>query len=320
MEGGNMNVVIFSSDQDVEEYKSYLTADFPDVTFMATRNEAEALDYAENADVLVALRFSNELLVRAKKLKWIQSIIAGTDYIENLPEFGARKDILLTSSRGIHGPQVSELVILFMIALNRRFPQFVRNQDSRTWERWPATLMHQKKVAILGMGTIGQSLARKCKAFDMTVYGIGPNPKQLDVLDDFFLTSETNRVAAQVDYFVSTAPGTSSNREVLNVAFFEAMKPTAFFINVGRGEVVDEAALVEALRSNAIAGAGLDCFQQEPLPPDHPLWSLDNVIMTPHVGGMCDIYIQQAVRIFHENLKCYLAGERENLINLVVRK
>lgn len=315
-----MNVLIFSSDQNVEEYKSYLTADFPDVSFHATRNESEAMDCVENADVLVALRFSNELLVRAKKLKWIQSIIAGTDYIENLPGFAARKDIILTSSRGIHGPQVSELVILFMIALNRRFPQFIRNQDSRKWERWPTTLMYRKKVAILGMGTIGQSLARKCKAFDMTVYGIGPNPKQLDFVDDFFLTSEINRVAARVDYFVSTAPGTPQNREALNAGFFEAMKTTAFFINVGRGEVVDETAMVEALRSRSIAGAGLDCFQQEPLPPDHPLWGLDNVILTPHVGGMCDIYIQQAVGIFHENLKRYLAGEREHLMNLVLRK
>ena len=315
-----MNVLIFSSDQNVEEYKSYLTTDFPDVTFWATQKEDEALEYIENADILVAMRLSDALIARAKDLKWIQSMIAGTDYIEKVSGFNARKEILLTSSRGIHGPQVSELAILLMLALNRRFPRVVRNQDNRTWERWPATLMYRKKVAILGMGTIGQSLARKCKAFDMTVYGIGPNPKQVDVLDGFFLTPETNQVAEQVDYFISTAPVTQQNQNTLNAAFFEAMKTSAFFINVGRGEVVDEAALADALRKGSIAGAGLDTFHQEPLPADHPLWGLDNVIVTPHVAGMCDIYVQQAVGIFHENLKRYLSGERQDLLNLIDRK
>jgi len=315
-----MIVLIYISDMDVEEYKRHLVGDFPDVTFLVTQKEDEALTCVGDADILVGYRFSNQLLVRAKKLKWIQSVISGTDYIENLPEFDARKDILLTSSRGIHGPQVSELVIMLMIALNRRFPKVVRNQEKRRWERWPAPLLYHKKVAILGMGTIGRSLSAKCNAFDMTVYGIGPHQKQVDGLGDFFLLSEINTVAGMVDYFISTAPGTQQNEKLLNSAFFEAMQPKAFFINVGRGEVVDEEALVHALRQGKIAGAGLDTFRQEPLPFDHPFWGLDNVIVTPHVGGLSDIYMRQAVGVFRENLKKFLFGERINLINLVRRK
>lgn len=314
-----MNVLIFSHDLDIEDYRNRLAAAFPEVTFKAARREEEAFENIEDADILVTLRPSNDLLARAKRVKWIHAIIAGTDYIEKLPAFQDRKDFILTSTRGIHGPPVSELAVIFMIALNRRFHHIVLNQQRRAWERWPARLLYQKKVAILGMGTIGRSLARKCKAFDMTVYGIGPNPKQIDELDSFFLLPEINTVASEVDYFVSIAPNTPDNQKSLNAAFFNAMKPSAVFINVGRGEVVDEDDLIQALQDGEIAGAGLDTFQQEPLPKDHPLWGLDNVILTPHIGGLCDIYIQQAVVIFEENLKRYLSGERQELINLIPR-
>jgi D-2-hydroxyacid dehydrogenase (NADP+) len=320
-----MNVLIYSTDIDAEAYKDEMASVFPQITFWATADEASAMALIENADILATIRPADALIARAKKLKWVQLMIAGTDYLEALPAFQARKEIILTSSRGIHGPQVSELAILFMLALNRRFQKAVLNQQRRAWDRhaWehcPATLMYQKKVAILGMGTIGQSLARKCKAFEMTVYGIGPNPKQLEHVDEFFLLPELHRVAAMVDYFVCTAPGTADNQKQLNAAFFAAMKPSAYFINVGRGEVVDEEDLVHALQKGQIAGAGLDTFQQEPLPADHPFWGLDNLLLTPHVGGMCDIYVQQAVGIFKENFRRYLAGERKDLLNFIPRK
>ncbi|MDX2478929.1 MAG: D-2-hydroxyacid dehydrogenase [Desulfuromusa sp.] len=315
-----MNVLIYTEDQDVEEFKSYLVDDFPDVSFKATQKESEVEKHIADTDILVTLKISDHLLSQAKKLKWLQSIIAGTDMIETLPSFQTRKDIILTSSRGIHGPQMSEMAIMFMIALNRRLPKFVRNQDLHVWDRWPTTLLYQKKVAILGMGTVGQSLARKCKAFDMTVYGIGPNPKTIDAVDAFYSLDELNQVAADVDYFISVAPATSDNFQMLNEAFFAQLKPTAFFINIGRGSVVDEDALYSALVEHKIAGAAIDTVQQEPLPAENPLWDLDNLIITPHVGGMCDIYVKQAVKIFHENLGRYLQGERQDLVNLIPRK
>lgn len=314
-----MNILIFSHDLDIGEFRDRLAADFPEMTFRATREEKEAIEYVGDADILVTLRPSNELLARAGRVKWIHAIIAGTDYIEKLPAFQVRQDVILTSTRGIHGPAVSELAILFMIALNRGFHRNVLNKRRRTWERWSTTLLYGKKAAILAMGTIGRSLARKCKAFDMTVYGIGPNPKQIDELDAFFLLPELNAVASQVDYFVSIAPNTTYNQKFLDAVFFAAMKPSAFFINVGRGEVVDEDALVQALREGSIAGAGLDTFQQEPLPAEHPLWGLDNVLLTPHVGGLYDTYIRQAVEIFKKNLKRYVSGEHKDMINLVAR-
>jgi D-2-hydroxyacid dehydrogenase (NADP+) len=312
-----MNVLILGKEQDAHEYKSYLTADFPEVNFFSVWEESEVGDLIEKADVLVCLRISDKLLSRAKNLKWIQCVISGTNYIEELPSFQARKEILLTSSRGIHGPQLSELCIMFMIAMNRKFPQFVRNQDRRLWDRWPTRLLLNKKVGILGVGVIGEAIARKCKAFDMTVLGIDVIRRKVDAVDEFYGLDGLSKVASEVDYFVSVVPATPENEKMLNAGFFSRMKPTAFFISLGRGEVVDEDALMDALRERRIAGAALDTFCQEPLPPDSPFWGLDNVIITPHVGGMSDIYVQQAVKIFQENLRRYLKGERRDLLNVV---
>jgi phosphoglycerate dehydrogenase-like enzyme len=314
-----MNVLILGKEQDAHEYKSYLTADFPEVNFFSVWEESEVGDFIEKADVLVCLRVSDELLSRAKNLKWIQCVISGTNYIEELPSFQARKEIILTSSRGIHGPQLSELCIMLMIAMNRKFPQFIRNQDRRMWDRWPTRLLLNKKVGILGVGVIGEAIARKCKAFEMTVLGIDVIQRNVDAVDVFYGLDGLAKVATEADYFVSVVPSTPENEKMLNAGFFSRMKPTAFFINLGRGEVVDEDALIDALRERRIAGAALDTFCQEPLPADSPFWGLDNVIITPHVGGMSDIYVQQAVKIFQENLRRYLKGERRNLLNGVPR-
>jgi phosphoglycerate dehydrogenase-like enzyme len=314
-----MNVLILSKDQNPYEFRDYLTQEFPDVNFIAAREEKEAGDFIEKAEVLAVLRMSDSLLGRAKNLKWIHCIITGTNYIEDLPSFKARKDLLLTSTRGIHAPQVSELAIMLMIALNRKFPHFVRNQDRRVWERWPTTLLYQKKIAILGIGVIGESLARKCKAFEMTVIGVDPIQRKIEAVDRFYGMDRLHDAMAEADYVVSVAPSTPDNQRMLNAAAFARMQPTAFFLNLGRGETVDEEALLQVLKERRIAGAALDVFWQEPLPPDHPFWGLDNLILTPHVGGMCDIYVKQAVGIFRENLRRYLSGERRNLLNFIER-
>ena len=315
-----MNVLIYTREHDAEEFKGYLTQEFPDITFITTREEAAAADLIEKVEVLVTLRFSDSLLGKAKNLKWIHTIITGTNYIEELPSFQARKDLILTSTRGIHGPQMSELAILFMIALNRKLPDFVRNQDRRVWTRWPTALLYEKTVAILGVGVIGESLARKCKAFEMTVIGVDPVERKVDAVDRFYGMERLHQAMAEADYVVDAAPSTPENQKMINAEALARMKPTAFFLNIGRGETVDEEALLRVLKERKIAGAALDVFWQEPLPPEHPFWGLDNLILTPHVGGVADIYLKQAVGIFKENLRRYVRGERQNLVNFIERK
>lgn len=309
------NLVIFV--ENAETYKKELQLKFPDVAIHAAPTEEKLGAFVEEMDVLLAFRISDKMLQRASKLQWIQSLATGVDYITNNPSLP--KGVLLTSTRGIHGPQMSEMAFLLMLSLSRNFPQMVRNQSVGNWERWPGKLLYQKKVGILGLGVIGEEIARKCKAFGMTVYGIDIDVKKRDAVDHFFAPGELLKAVREIDYFVVVAPNTPQTYRIINKEVLSAMKSSAFFINIGRGELVDEDALIEALNSKKIAGAALDAFIQEPLPPEHPFWKMNNLIITPHVGGMSDTYADQALPIFEENLHRFLRGEIKDLINLVSR-
>ena len=308
-----MNLLILDSRADA--YKKALLPKFPEVSIHSAQKEEEIGDFIEKANILLTIRISDKLIKKASKLKWIQALTTGVDYIINLPSL--KKEVVITSTRGIHGPQVSEMAFLLMLALNRNFPEVVRNQDKAVWERWPGKLLWKKKVGILGIGVIGEEIARKCKAFDMKVFGIDIVKRKVESIDIFYGPEDIINVAKEVDYFIIVAPFTPQTEKMVDSKVLSAMKPTAFFLNLGRGEIVDEEALIQALNSGKIAGAALDTFLAEPLPKDHPFWGMKNVIVSPHVAGMSDVYVEQALSIFEENLRRFLQGERRSLINLV---
>lgn len=309
---------VLIADKDAEEYKKALVDKFPGITIHAVTREEEIRPYAEKMEILVTIyRVSDELLKQAIHLRWIQVMTTGVNYIINRPSL--RKDVIVTSCRGIHGPQMSEMAFLLMLALNRNFPQVIRNQDQRIWERWPATLLFQKKVGILGMGVIGEEIANKCKAFGMTVFGIDIVPRKIDSIDTFYHPEKLPEVAGDVDYLILAAPATPETHKIVGSKVLSCMKPSAFLINIARGELVDEEALIQALDSGKIAGAALDALPVEPLPADHPLWRAKNIIITPHVGGMSDIYVEQVMPIIEENLRRFIQGERRNLVNYIER-
>jgi phosphoglycerate dehydrogenase-like enzyme len=151
----------------------------------------------------------------------------------------------------------------------------------------------------------------------MDVRIVGTVKREIPHVDQFHLRDELHDLLPQVDYFVIVAPNVPENRNIIDAAALDCMKPTAVLVNIGRGELIDDEALVAALKAHKIAGAALDAFRQEPLPEDHPYWSLDNVLLTPHLAGMSDIYAEQVLEIFEENVRRYLAGETNNLINRV---
>jgi len=308
-----MQVLIL--DNDATYYKEALAPKFPALSIHAATREEDVGDVIEKAEILMIKRISDDLMKRAVNLKWIQCIITGVDFIVTLPSFP--KGILLTSTRGMHGPQMSELALLLMLALNRKFPHVIRNQDRRVWDSPPVSLLWKKKVGILGVGVIGLELARKCQAMGMTVYGITRTKRPLESVDRSFGPDELLEVMQEVDFFVNVVPRTPETENMIGAKELAAMKPTAFFVNLGRGDTVDEAALLEALQNGRIAGAGLDVYCTEPLPEDHPFWGLKNVIVSPHQGGKSDIYADQALPIFEENIRRYLQGERQNLINVI---
>jgi D-2-hydroxyacid dehydrogenase (NADP+) len=311
-----MNVLIL--EQRAEEYKKILAPKFPDVVIHAATREEDVGSFIEKADALLTIRISDGLFKKAKNLKWVHAFTTGVDYIVNLPSL--KKEIMVTSTRGIHGPQVSEMAFLLMLALNRNLPEVVRNQDKGVWERWPGKLLWKKKVAIVGLGIIGEQIARKCKASDMEVFAIDIIKRKVEWVDAFYGPEDIVKVAKDVDYLVIVAPNTPETEKLVNAKVLAAMKPTAFLLNLGRGEVVDEEELIRVLKAGKIAGAGLDTYYEEPLPKEHPFWKMKNVIVSPHMAGMSDVYVEQAVTIAEENLRRFIKGQRgKELLNFIER-
>lgn len=220
-------------EQRAEDYKKALEPKFPEVSIHAAKKEGEVGDFVEKMDILLAFRISDELIKRASKLQWVQGLGTGVDYIVNLPSLN--KSVLVTSTRGIHGPQMSEMAFLLMLSLSRDFPQIVKNQDQGLWERWPAKLLYQKKLGILGMGIIGEEIAKKAKAFGMTVYGIDIVKRKIDAVDGLYGPEEILKVAQEVDYLIIVAPYTPQTYKIIGEKVLSSMKPTAFLINIARG-------------------------------------------------------------------------------------
>lgn len=303
----------------VERYRLRLESQFQEVNFYSARGLDEAEDVIEETHIIFAnVNFlKDDFIRRAKNLEWIQSLISGTDSLLSLQ---ALKDhVLVTSGRGIHGPQMSELAFLHMLNLTRRYPEMLKNKEQRLWKRWPQPLLYKKTVGILGVGTIAEELARKCKAFNMTVYGISSTEREVEGIDRIFNRTELLKVAGMVDYLIILIPHSPETDKIIDVKVFSAMKSSAFLINIARGAVLDEGALIDALKAGKIAGAGLDVYSQEPLPTDHPFWEMSNLVMTPKVGGMSDIYPEQVMPILEKNLRHFLNGDRHKMINIVSR-
>lgn len=298
-----------------EYYKSQLQEAFPHLEIEVAIDEDSAEHFIKQAQILVAIKASDDLISKAENLQWIQSLISGTDFFTKLPSLN--KEVLITSSRGIHGPQMAETTCLMMLALNRDLPANIKNQERKHWQRWPTKLLFQKEVGILGVGTIGTQLARICKSFGMIVHGLTTSGREIEWVDHPYDSAGLNQLISRVDYLVNILPATVDTRRAIGPEQFSAMKKTAYYISVGRGDTVDEGALIQALQSGDIAGAGLDVFAQEPLPVDSPLWEMNNVIVTPHIGGMSDIYPDQVLPNIKENIARYLAGERKDLINFI---
>jgi len=242
-------------------------------------------------------------------------LASGTDWVWRLENLG--DDILITSTRGIHGPPVSEMGLMLMMGLGRGLPTFIDNQRAVNWVRHPGSLLHGKTVGILGVGAIAEELAPKCKALGMTVVGISETERQVAGFDRFAHRRELIEVASELDYLILLVPYTPDTESIINAEILAAMKPTAYLINLARGGVVNEDDLIKAIQSKVIAGAGLDAFRTEPLPTDSPLWQMENVIVTPHNSGLYDEYPKQALPILEHNLRCFLAAKPEDMINRV---
>lgn len=253
---------------------------------------------------------------KSKKLKWLHTFSAGVDPIINSPV--RDMDVLVTNAKGLHAYSMSVVAIGLIIGLLRDFRLYGKRQDGHIWKKETETLPREiwgKTLVILGAGAIGGCLARLAKAFDMRVVGVKRTVTPLENYDEVLPDTRMDEALAQADIVVCLVPATPETRRLVDADKFAKMKETAYFINISRGMVVDEAALINALRDGQIAGAGLDTVEDEPLSPDSPLWDMDNVIITPHCSGDGVSLMDRSVTQFCDLVRLYEAGEP--LFNLI---
>ena len=313
----NLLILLTLTPELNNQYRDRLKAKFPELNVDLVDHHSKVGPYIGSADILLtfAPRLSDDVLRAGTRLKWVQALGTGVDNLIDRPVL--RKDVIVTNVHGIHGPPVSEAAIGSMLALARDIPRAIRAQDRREWARFPAQLLHNKTVGVFGIGAIAEELAPKCKAFGMRTVGVTSSPRTVAGFDRMHASSELAKIAGELDFLVLLTPLTDKTRNSVDAKVFAAMKPKSFLVNLARGGVVDEAALLDALKSGRIGGAALDVFNEEPLPADHPFWSMENVIITTHQGGFCDVYIDHALPTVETNMRCFLNGYIGGMINVV---
>jgi phosphoglycerate dehydrogenase-like enzyme len=310
--GGNMGR------NDGVDYSEWFARDFPDVTFYSTEGKPEVLErHIAEADAVIG-DVPERLLARATRLRWVSSTGAGANGVST-PAFQARPEIIATTVVGVHAASVPEQTLAMLLAFARRLPEQILNQHGPHRFYWPTGMfeIEGQTMGILGLGKIGTSLARKAKGLGMRVTGWrrSDTPAPAGLLDRQFAPDDLHGMLADADHVVVTLPLTAETHHRFGTAEFAAMKRSAYFFNVGRGPIVDQAALLAALKGGTIAGAGIDVTDPEPLPPDDPLWDVPNLILLTHYGGLTPKYGPRAYAILSANLRRFLTGEP--LMNVV---
>ena len=285
----------------------------PDWDIIAGKDQEIWRPHVNEAEVTLGYKLE---LDDFSNLKWVQSSSAGINHfpIEQFQSNG----IMLTSANGVHAYPISETIFAYILGLTRKIHTYVKNQQSKVWHHSNMKMeIHEKTIGIIGVGAIGKETAKIAKAFGMKVLGVRHSGKPVEYVDEMFTPDRLEELLPMCDYVVLTLPLTNETYQLFTAREFQLMKPTAFFINIGRGKLVMEEDIIAALQAGEIAGAGLDVFEKEPLSGDSPLWEMDNVIITPHTAGSTEYYDKRVVEeIFIPNLKAYLKGQHP-FINLV---
>lgn len=245
-------------------------------------------------------------LLKSPTMRWLQSFSAGVDnpFFAQILERGVR----LTTASGTSASPIAQTVVMYMLALSRNLRGWMHNQDRKEWTMHPIEELDGASLAVIGMGPIGEHVARLGVALGMRVEAVRRTPAGTEPCPTFPM-AHLHAVLSRADWVVMALPHTPDTRGLFDANAFAAMRPGARFINVGRGELVDETALTSALQSGHLGGAGLDVFATEPLPTESPLWSMDNVIITPHNSGWSTRADERAEDLFIDNLGRYLRGE-----------
>lgn len=280
---------------------------FPACAFIDGRESAAAAGQLQRAEIVYGLPDLKEL--KASPVKWIQLASAGVPAA--LCPIAKERGIRVTNLAGLYGPTIAEHALAMMLILSRNLQVAQCNQTARKWDRTVAGTMHDlhgKTLAIVGLGNIGQNIARLAKAFGMRVVGCRRTARPTPFTDRVYAAAELRAMLSEADYVAVAAPLTPETEGMLGPAEFAASRPGAFYVNVSRGAIAQEAALLDALKSGQVAAAGLDVFAVEPLPAEHPFWTMPNVLVSPHFSGETTNTGPLPAERFTRNLQNYLAG------------
>jgi len=304
------------------EYYDGITNAFPHLTVTLVDNVSKADPYLATADIIVTHGpyledKADHVLHYATNLKWVQGIGTGVDNIADRPAL--RREVMVTNIHGVHGAPMAEAAMGLMLSLSRQLPRSLANKAQHKWENWPSRLLAGKTLGILGVGVIAETMAPRFKAFEMTVIGISSNPRPLPGFDRMVDRIRLLEVVPELDYFLVLTPYSKATRHIINADVLGAMKADGYLINLARGGVLDEAALLSVLRDNRIAGAALDVYEREPLPPDNPLWDLPNVILTCHQAATNENSARNNVPIICKNIRRFMVGDFSGMTSVVKR-
>ncbi len=290
-----------------------LAGDFPQLRVVRSPENGGVEKEFPDAEVLISCSVPPAQFVAAHRLRWIHAPMTAVDHL--LSSELVHSNVVLTNSRGVHGALVAEHAMGCLLALAKSIPQAIRYQAKQEWgqqQLWSAGPRPREvsgaTVVVVGMGSIGREFTVRAKAFGMRVLAVRRNLQMGSAgADAVYSTARLEQLLPQADYVLLCAPATPATIGLMGQSRFNLMKPNAYLINVGRGSLVDEAALFEALSSRRIAGAALDVFRQEPLPSTSKLWSLDNLLITPHVAAVAERVWDHHYELIRENMARFLA-------------
>lgn len=294
------------SDEKIESLKNAV----PGAVVEAYKSPQEALPHVSDADAIALWGFQNvePLLEAAPNVRWVHSLSDGVEKLLTKSMIG--RPITLTNSHGIHDRAVSEHTMAMLLSWYRRIPDAVRNQSKNQWVRPKSETLFGKTILIVGFGSIGRAIAQRVKVFETRVLAVKKHVTQELFADHVYNEAELLSILPEADIVIAALPATPETDGFFGEKEFKAMKKSALFINIARASIVDENALISALKEGTIAGACSDVFTTEPLPKDHPFWKMENVIMTPHIASMVPDFWDKLTKLLEENFVLFSRGEK----------